>query len=488
MKTFTIKGFKTSDQVQGQGADRPRKRSIHDEYVSIYRRPVTQPLGLRWGFKTIFKQLRGSIVLALGILGLLVMAGPVYPQDDFKLQPGAEGQICLKCHETLQKTLKSRSVHQPLKTGKCSGCHDPHTSAHKKLLTADINTLCIGCHQEVLPQKARSMHKIVAAGDCVKCHASHASDNEFILLKAGNELCNECHQDVGTQAEEMRFKHDPLIKGKGCLNCHDPHASTRFEYLLKDAVPGLCTDCHKTNVPSFKRKHLDYSVADTNCDSCHSAHGSNTRGILYDKVHAPVAENRCTDCHLEANSPNATRTKKQGTELCKQCHRDVVDAIFTRNRVHWPLTDKIGCLNCHSPHGSKEKNLLEKSVRETCGKCHEDTVELQQWSINNPKNTTLCEPVKTGNCTSCHAPHAADNVLLMPAQASISIDICGKCHQWETHATHPIGEKVLDPRDKNLTVECLSCHKACGTGNKPNMMPFETTYDLCIQCHPERRK
>jgi hypothetical protein len=44
-------GFKTSDQVQVQGAGRSRKRSIHG-YVSIYRRSATQPLGLRWGFET----------------------------------------------------------------------------------------------------------------------------------------------------------------------------------------------------------------------------------------------------------------------------------------------------------------------------------------------------------------------------------------------------------------------------------------------------
>jgi radical SAM superfamily enzyme YgiQ (UPF0313 family) len=65
--TRTRSGFKTSDQVQGQGAGRSRKRSIHG-YVSIYRRPVlhlnlknqmriplsgaTQPLSLRWGFET----------------------------------------------------------------------------------------------------------------------------------------------------------------------------------------------------------------------------------------------------------------------------------------------------------------------------------------------------------------------------------------------------------------------------------------------------
>jgi len=53
-------GFKTSDQVQGQGAGRSRKRSIHG-YVSTYRRPATQPLGLRWGFETTSIQVRSTV-------------------------------------------------------------------------------------------------------------------------------------------------------------------------------------------------------------------------------------------------------------------------------------------------------------------------------------------------------------------------------------------------------------------------------------------
>ena len=180
--------------------------------------------------KTFAKHLiaAATIVLAFCILGSLVVAGAVYPRDKFKLQPGAENKICLKCHETFQKTLKSRAVHQPLKTGRCSDCHDPHTSAHNKLLTADTNTLCMSCHKELLPEKARSAHQIVISGDCVKCHAPHASDNRFILIKPGNELCNDCHQDVGTQAKEARFKHSPLMKDKGCLNCHDPHGKIRL--------------------------------------------------------------------------------------------------------------------------------------------------------------------------------------------------------------------------------------------------------------------
>ena len=56
----TRSGFKTSDQVQGQGAGRSRKRSIHG-YVSIYRRLATQPLGLRWGFEATSNPIAGRV-------------------------------------------------------------------------------------------------------------------------------------------------------------------------------------------------------------------------------------------------------------------------------------------------------------------------------------------------------------------------------------------------------------------------------------------
>jgi hypothetical protein len=51
---FFRSGFKASDQVQGQGAGRSRKRSPANGGMSkyIYRRSATQPLGLRWGFET----------------------------------------------------------------------------------------------------------------------------------------------------------------------------------------------------------------------------------------------------------------------------------------------------------------------------------------------------------------------------------------------------------------------------------------------------
>ncbi|MDH3928487.1 MAG: cytochrome c3 family protein [Deltaproteobacteria bacterium] len=417
------------------------------------------------------------------LMSFLTFAAPVHSKNEFKLKLGAKGQICLKCHETLKKTLKSRFVHPLLKKGECIGCHVPHTSSHKSLLNEDRAKLCYNCHKEVLPENARSSHDVVVEGNCKTCHDSHGSNNRFILSKSGNELCLDCHKDMSADVRKVRFKHKSLENRKGCLNCHDPHASAKSSFLLESQAPTLCLKCHKTDKASFAKKHMNYPVKNADCTSCHNPHGSNNRGIIFDVAHAAVTEGKCTECHQK---PTSLKTKKKTTQLCRECHKDMVDQTFNKNRVHWPLVDKVGCVNCHDPHATKEQKLLKGSIVNVCGRCHADTVELQEWSIKNPKNDRLCEPVKKGNCITCHSPHAADNVLLI-TQKSVTNDLCGRCHEWETHSTHPIGAKIIDNRNKNLTVECLTCHQACGTGNKPAMLTFSNTYELCLQCHVERR-
>jgi len=431
--------------------------------------------------------LRSATLFSFCIIFSFIIAAPAYSKGEFKLKAGARGKICLKCHETFKKTLKSRYVHPLLKKGECTGCHVPHTSSHKNLLNADTTKLCYECHKKVLPENARSAHQVVVEANCNKCHNSHGSNNKFILIKSGNELCFDCHKDISDNIKNVRFKHKSLEKDKGCLNCHNPHASVKSNSLLRNSMPALCIKCHKTNKSTFKRQHMNYPVAKSDCSSCHNPHGSNVRGAIFDVAHAAVTERKCDKCHQKPSSPNPLKIKKQTTQLCRECHRDMVAQTFNKNRVHWPLVDKVGCLNCHSPHATKQQKLLKGPVANVCGTCHSDTVELQEWSINNPKNDRLCEPVKTGNCITCHSPHASDNVLLM-TQKSISVDLCGRCHEWETHSTHPIGEKFVDIRDKNLSVTCLSCHRACGTGNNPAMLTFSSTYELCIQCHIERRR
>jgi predicted CXXCH cytochrome family protein len=423
-------------------------------------------------------------LLSLAVLSSLVLAAPAHAKNEFKLKLGAKGHICLKCHEGFRETLKSRFLHPLVKKRECTGCHVPHASDHKGLLTAGSTQLCSNCHRKLSPKNALSTHEAVLQGNCKACHDSHGSNNRFILSKSGNELCLDCHKATAENVSKVRFKHESVEQAKGCLNCHDPHASTKSDHLLKTEVPALCHKCHETGKLTFRRTHMNYPVADSNCVSCHNPHGSNNRGIVFDVAHASVTERKCTACHQKATS---LKTRRPATELCKGCHKKMVEQTFGQNRVHWPLLDNVGCLNCHEPHASKEQKLMKGPEISVCGECHSDTVELQELSKENPKNKNLCEPVKSGNCTTCHSPHASDNVLLV-TQESISFDICAGCHNWEHHSTHPIGEKIIDQRNRNLRVDCLSCHSGCGTGNKPFMLPFNTTYELCVQCHVEEKR
>jgi predicted CXXCH cytochrome family protein len=85
-----------------------------------------------------------------------------------------------------------------------------------------------------------------------------------------------------------------------------------------------------------------------------------------------------------------------------------------------------------------------------------------------------------GECTACHDPHASDRPLLLAA-ASI-VDGCGTCHDWKGHQSHPIGGELVDPRNKNRGIDCLSCHRAHGTEHK-RMFPYATLTETCTKCH-----
>jgi len=419
--------------------------------------------------------------LILTFLTLFLGSGVVSNAQDntlkFKLKPGAGGKLCLGCHTAFKEKLAKPFVHTPLKKGDCTGCHNPHSSSHGKLLAADTGKICSSCHAGMVPANAKSVHKVVADGSCMKCHDPHSAGSKYNLLKGGNDLCFECHKDMVETVTKARFKHSPVTKG--CTTCHDPHASGKELSLLKDSVPSLCIGCHKIDRPIFLQAHMNYPVANSRCTDCHDPHGSNMAGMLYNNVHKPVMSRMCNQCHEEAKSPNPLKTKKVGYELCRGCHSEMVNTVFTKNRIHLPILGKSGCLSCHNPHASKQKGLIRGNMITMCGRCHQDTIHRQE------KSETKHEPIKDGQCMACHEAHASNNIYLMK-QESI-IDQCGTCHDWQKHSTHPIGDKVRDPRNKNLALTCLSCHRSHGTEYK-HFIPFPTTSELCTQCHEQFKR
>ncbi|HKZ46466.1 MAG TPA: cytochrome c3 family protein [Thermodesulfobacteriota bacterium] len=69
-----------------------------------------------------------KIFVLLLFAGVVVSISLAYSEEKFKLKTGARGKICLDCHVLFQDKLKSPFVHTPVKTGECSGCHNPHSS------------------------------------------------------------------------------------------------------------------------------------------------------------------------------------------------------------------------------------------------------------------------------------------------------------------------------------------------------------------------
>ena len=407
----------------------------------------------------------------IAALALAVLAAA---PAQYKLRPGAGGKLCLSCHQAFEQTLKRQYVHTPLKTGECIGCHNPHASQHGKLLAEDANAVCATCHSSVVPKAPKSAHKPASAGACLECHEPHASATKALLRKPGSQGCASCHQGVVEAAAKARVPHAPA--NQSCTICHDPHGSARNENLLTAAEPALCLTCHKR---LDARVHKGYPVAKASCTGCHDPHGSDRKGMLYPTVHKPVANGQCSACHAPPNAKDALQARASGMAICKDCHSVQVANMMDKSSVHWAIGDKTSCLNCHTPHASRERALLSGKLTQVCGACHHDTIARGEQS------PTKHPPVRDGDCASCHDPHSSDAPNLMK-KASV-VQICEKCHDYSKHSTHPMGEKLRDGRNRNLGVDCLSCHRAHGTEYK-HMQVYPTSMELCTKCHEQYKR
>jgi predicted CXXCH cytochrome family protein len=416
-------------------------------------------------------RIRKLVALSAAIACIAVKgpSGRAFAADEtFRLRPGARGSLCLECHGMdFELILKKPHVHTPVKALDCSGCHNPHTARRAKLFDVAPQEVCANCH-DVVPAGARSRHKPVAESRCTACHDPHASQFPFNLLKSPAKLCASCHGALAAAAARARVQHPPVVKS--CTLCHDPHASASDVRLLKGAVPELCVRCHRAD--RLAAKHMGYPVARGRCTTCHDPHGSEVRGMLQATVHPPVARRNCSQCHVPAGAARPFQTRAAGVDLCRSCHTPRIASMLERSRVHWPVAAG-DCFACHAPHASQRRGLLRSDLVSVCGTCHRDTVARQA------RSPTRHPPVADGACAACHDPHSSERPLMLTRGDPIVL--CGSCHDWGRHASHPLGPNSADPRNPNLTLDCLSCHRAHGTENEH--LTAATRNELCTVCH-----
>jgi predicted CXXCH cytochrome family protein len=185
-------------------------------------------------------------------------------------------ELCFECHKTLQSRLaKITNPHKPIvQQGSCGKCHAPHTAKAKRLMPMDEKDLCLSCHgtytlgvpplnniRKELEGK-KFLHGPIKTGRCTGCHDPHGSGNFRLLTgpypetlyapyKEGiYDFCLKCHNKSLLRFSEstiytnfrngkrnLHYVHVANSrKGRTCRICHAPHASDGEKLIQKDGL------------------------------------------------------------------------------------------------------------------------------------------------------------------------------------------------------------------------------------------------------------
>ncbi len=90
----------------------------------------------------------------------------------------AADRICLSCHEKVKQAPTGQRLHQPVRKGMCSTCHD-HNSPLPLLIRPLAEKICLDCHdlEEIQTDTHPRMHR----ADCLLCHSGHSSPRKHLL-------------------------------------------------------------------------------------------------------------------------------------------------------------------------------------------------------------------------------------------------------------------------------------------------------------------
>ena len=302
---------------------------------------------------------------------------------------------------------------------------------------AAASCVAAGCHPDVAAREHLHWPEAAEPGQCQRCHEQEGDLHAF-QSEEPPDLCQPCHEELLSRIEEVKFLHDPAEED--CLECHDPHGgATRalLEDVSAENQRGLCFTCHeKSEVFEGSYEH-DPAAAGT-CTACHDPHASKHESLLRARstdlcaecheellelidsaeyVHDP-AEDECLECHGPHSGAHPGLLSVPGRKLCAECHEDVVEDAEEARVKHAAITTEAECTNCHSPHAAEFEPNLKKSVRETCLGCHDQRIPSERGMLADIKETLESnpvwhEPVREQDCTSCHPPHGSKHAHLL---------------------------------------------------------------------------
>jgi len=151
-------------------------------------------------------------------------------------------------------------------------------------------------------------------------------------------------------------------------------------------------------------------------------------------------------------------------DSCLRCHEPLVEMI-ARSVPHAPAAQGE-CTGCHAPHAARYEHMLNKRERALCFSCHADEVlSFQTGSVHTP--------IRKGECTGCHEVHGSEHSGLLVTEGN---ELCFTCHE------HKLAQKAFTTvHEPFVEGECLDCHAAHNSPHESQLMsPADS---LCRLCH-----
>jgi hypothetical protein len=141
---------------------------------------------------------------------------------------------CYGCHKSINK---EKYAHAPSANWLCTSCHIQSKKGVSKYLTKEpINASCFECHEEnkELWGNAKYRHEPLDSGHCEKCHNPHSGPYIMFIRKDVNLICLGCHKDKHIKAQQSKNSAcSGTSEGGLCIECHTPHASNQPFFLKK---------------------------------------------------------------------------------------------------------------------------------------------------------------------------------------------------------------------------------------------------------------
>jgi DmsE family decaheme c-type cytochrome len=245
-----------------------------------------------------------------------------------------------------------------------------------------------------------------------------------------------------------------------------------FAASAQDPDPEICKACHEPYFETFqasihgKKGHPKTPASNGGCVACHANAAE----------HVKAGGGRGAGGIVNPSPRNKKLSAEQRSGICLSCHTDNRHLAFWDSGKH--RKNDVGCTNCHSTHGGNPSllrvenppirplvNTSQVPQQEVCFTCHRDIRSL----VMRPSHHPIVEgKVK---CTSCHNPHGALSPNMVNAESTR--ELCVSCHADKRGPfmfEHP-------PVEEN----CLTCHNP--HGSRSVKLLKEKVPNLCQDCH-----